>query len=517
MCTRPLKEGSKVSEKECENQKKSPLFTVTSDTSNEFDDVKTSSNARISVFKSLSPQAYATICMSAATSLHFFGYELARSGNLSLFTSSNTGFSSSGAFPLAMACVSPTSVLLILGYTSQLEKYGPRLALRNTTTLCFAMIVLSGLLVSIMQKSGIDNNNQAFTWIVPILKEPISLCKIIVWISFIFQNSYAHLLYTQHWSFLGSILNERQAGTYFATIAGVASLSSTLAGTILSKFVDKIGLAGLLIGASISLLASLLCADKAYSIAEKNGFDPANEIKKKVEKKNKKKSDSQNSMKESGGIVKKAYDLFMRVPVLGALFLEVIAFQSLSTIINVCFITKLKESIVNDALRAAWTGKFYAFTSGSSGLLQFAVLPFLMNRVQPKMVWRFMPVLPMVLVLIINFQEDPSLMLIASCLFFAKSMDYSFRNVVNEMVYVSLDFDSRFLGKEINGVFGNRLGKSGISFLLSGLPYIYGNQFGLYELTRLAVVAASGWFVCAYRLSLIVPCRKAIKDEGKKL
>ena len=134
------------------------------------------------------------------------------------------------------------------------------------------MISLTALLVSIMQKSGIDNNNQAFTWMVPILDEPISLCKIIVWISFVFQNSYGHLIYTQHWSFLGSILNERQAATFFATIAGVASLSSTLAGTILSKFVDRIGLAGLLIGASFSCFASLLCADKAYSIAEKVRF-----------------------------------------------------------------------------------------------------------------------------------------------------------------------------------------------------------------------------------------------------
>ncbi len=61
-------------------------------------------------------------------------------------------------------------------------------------------------------------------------------------------------------------------------------------------------------------------------------------------------------MKEVG-IVRKAYDLFIRVPVLGALFFEVIAFQSLSTIINVCFVTKLKDAISNDSLRAAWTGK----------------------------------------------------------------------------------------------------------------------------------------------------------------
>ena len=153
-----------------------------------------------------------------------------------------------------------------------MDKYGPKLALRNTTLLCFTVISLSGFVLSMMEKSGIDNRNETFTWTVPYVGEPLSLSKIIVWISFVFQNSYAHLLYTQHWSFLGSILNESQGATYFATIAGFASLSSTLAGTILSKFVGKLGLGGLLISASVSLFTSLLLADSAYSIAEQVSF-----------------------------------------------------------------------------------------------------------------------------------------------------------------------------------------------------------------------------------------------------
>jgi len=63
-----------------------------------------------------------------------------------------------------------------------------------------------------------------------------------------------------------------------------------------------------------------------------HGFDPANEM---LEKK--KKATKQPSPKNTG-IVKKAYDLFIRQPVLGALFFEVILFQSLSTVINVCFL-----------------------------------------------------------------------------------------------------------------------------------------------------------------------------------
>jgi ATP/ADP translocase len=49
--------------------------------------------------------------------------------------------------------------------------------------------------------------------------------------------------------------------------------------------------------------------------------------------------------------------LFERVPTLKALFCEVLAFQSLSTILNVCFVTKLKNTIVSDVARASYTGK----------------------------------------------------------------------------------------------------------------------------------------------------------------
>ena len=50
-------------------------------------------------------------------------------------------------------------------------------------------------------------------------------------------------------------------------------------------------------------------------------------------------------------------DLFARVPTLKALFCEVLSFQSLSIILNVCFVTKLRLSVVDDVARASYTGK----------------------------------------------------------------------------------------------------------------------------------------------------------------
>jgi hypothetical protein len=70
----------------------------------------------------LPPKAHSVMAMTSAMALHFGGYEFARSANMALFTSTQTGFTGPTAFPLAMACVSPFSVILLMGYVILAEK-----------------------------------------------------------------------------------------------------------------------------------------------------------------------------------------------------------------------------------------------------------------------------------------------------------------------------------------------------------------------------------------------------------
>jgi len=215
---------------------------------------------------------------------------------------------------------------------------------------------------------------------------------------------------------------------------------------------------------------------------------------------------NQNQKQESNaGQIQSAKELFSRVPVLGASFVEVISFQSLTNILNLCFIAKLGESILDDSERAGWNGKFYGMVNGSSALLQFLILPLFLHRVSIRSVWRYIPILPLSCVIIQCFYNkgDPTLMIVATALFVVKTIDYTFRNVINEMIYVDLDFESRYLGKEIIGVFGNRLGKSGTSLLLLLLPYGF-DTFGVREFTRLSVIATTVWSYSAFRLSNLV-------------
>jgi ATP/ADP translocase len=50
-------------------------------------------------------------------------------------------------------------------------------------------------------------------------------------------------------------------------------------------------------------------------------------------------------------------NLFRRVPILRAMFVEVILSQCLSSLLNFQFMVKIKEAIVDDEDRASWTGQ----------------------------------------------------------------------------------------------------------------------------------------------------------------
>lgn len=436
---------------------------------------------------------------------------------MALFTSSTLGFgSASGSYyPLAMTFVSPVSMALLLSYGKNLDANGPRRALRSTTFLCISMLLMFGAAISAMQY------NQALAS-VSIL--PWTLSQLVIWASFVFQNSYAHLLYAQQWSFLGSIFTPAQAGKYYSFVAGLSSISSMIAGASVSKLVGLIGLPGLLGMAALSLTCTLLLSDFAYSLSEKHGFDPSMELKKKRAKKassdaEKKEQHSSNSLIDQ---IRHAISLFRQVPTLGALFFEALTFQSLSTILNTCLVTQLKDVVKDDGHRAAWTGNFYACVNGLSTVFQFFVMPILTQRTEPRTLWRIMPTLPLLCgvaqLLPKTYFPDSfamassssALYLIAISFLTAKTMDYSLRNILAEMAYLPLSFEARFKGKEIIAVFANRFGKSGMALILSGLHFSSGGSVGL---SGLSLFVTLGWLTSAVSLSKLIPS----KEEAERL
>lgn len=189
--------------------------------------------------------------MAVAMSLHFGGYEFARSGALALFTSSETGFSHPSAYPFAIGLVTPVSLVMLYCYGLLLKGKGPRYALR-TTKLMSVTMMLGTTVVLQACSSGASS----------------MLSRALVAILFVFQNSYAHLIYTQQWSFLGSVMTPTEGTKWFSTIAGVCSLVCTCTATMVHKLAETVGLLGLIAGTGGTLFLSLLVADRAYQIGE---------------------------------------------------------------------------------------------------------------------------------------------------------------------------------------------------------------------------------------------------------
>jgi ATP/ADP translocase len=218
-------------------------------------------------------------------------------------------------------------------------------------------------------------------------------------------------------------------------------------------------------------------------------------------------------LSEDANLVTKTAYLFKRVPTLAALFGEVVTFQSLSTILNVCFVRQLKETMPIDTDRASFTGKFYAWINGSSGLMQFFVLPLARKYLEPKWAYKIMPLALLPLLGYLNWAalstslvSDRTLMLTTAAFFSLKTLDYSIRNVVNEMVYQPLDFESRYLGKEVIGVFANRFGKSGMSILISLASSSF--SVGVPQLSQAGLVTASFWGTSSWWLSTFLVSNK---------
>ncbi|KAL3936478.1 MAG: hypothetical protein SGBAC_008216, partial [Bacillariaceae sp.] len=303
----------------------------------------------------MNPKAKSCVSMAAAMALHFGGYEFARSGALALFTSSENGFSHPSAYPFAMGLVTPFSLGLLYCYGLMLKAQGPRSALRLTKLI--SITILTACIAALRAAESVAS-------VSPIVS------KGLVALLFIFQNSYAHLLYTQHWSFLGSVMTPSEGTKWFSAIAGFSSLVCTLTATMVHQLVPVVGIQGLILGTAGSLSLSLLLAEFAYATSEEFGFDPRKDMKqKKKEKQDGVIDDADQSL------VSRTSDLFQRVPTLAYLFGEVISFQSLSTVLNICFVRQLKHQMPVDADRAAFSGRFYAYVNGISGAMHFFILP----------------------------------------------------------------------------------------------------------------------------------------------
>ena len=472
----------------------------------------------------LTPRARAVGWMALATGAHFAAYELARSATLAIFTSKKTGFASSSALPLAVGCVSPFSVVLLSCYSYLLDKRGPRTAIRLTTHMFGVVLTVCSLILCLCRPAadGVDDDGSSSA---AHSSHKRIISRATVFVLFVYQNASVRLLHSQHWSFISSVTLKSEAKVWFAPITGLASLTSTISAGSISYLLERFNLFGLLVLAASFMLVGSRCSDNAYRTAAIHNFTPTKESDdtckpatipspkaqetdvtpgrdRETWHDNEVAEDDGTGHSSSKSLISKARTLFRRVPILGALFLEVLLCQSLSSLLNFVFLVKTKEAIPNDEERAGWSGKCYAWTNGVSGFLQFVVMPIVMKWVDPRYIWVFMP--STMIILALSLATKSSLLLVCFSFFWMKTQEYSFRPVVSELIYVTMDFDSRYLGKEVINLMADRMGKSGMAMALFIASTFYDEQDLLSTLSKVAFVAACVWSLSSLRLVRLI-------------
>ena len=498
-----------------------------------------------------SPRGKSVASMSFALAIHLGGYELSRAAVMSLFTSDMLGFggkkdksqaeSELSALPMAVGCVSPFAVALVWYYGKTLSHGGPSYALRTHTFICAAAQIVTGWILRMFEQcldavdgDGDDNNNNGGLCFLGSVGNVKTMSQVLLFVLFVFQSAYVQLLYAQHWAFISSILTAEEGSRLFAPIAGLGSIGSTLAAGSVSMLVESVGLIGLMYMAGISYIVCALFSNMAFSTAESNGFEPSSNSK--TEKNEQPQSTISSSSSDGRGayapinsgrkdspasssstnatvpclkknnIFQQAYSLFHRVPVLGALFLEVIISQCLSSLVNYIYLYKLKVAITDDSLRAGWSGKFYAWINGVSGIFQFFIIPVLLKHCEAHRIWLFMPSLMLICTLYQFGTYKTSELFGASASFFCiKTMEYSLRGAANEMLYVSLDYESRYLGKKVISLIAGKFGKSSMAIALSISMIIYGDHDSLmWYLMATATVFTCLWMFSSVRLHSLI-------------
>lgn len=105
------------------------------------------------------------------------------------------------------------------------------------------------------------------------------------------------------------------------------------------------------------------------------------------------------------------------------------------------------------------------------------------------------------------YEKTPSLTLVGLIFLTMKTIEYSLRSQASEMVWVMLDYESRFIGKELINLIANRMGKSATAISLF-LWTVHLEKEGI-QLRRFTVnasiVLASLWLVCTIRVTRLIP------------
>jgi hypothetical protein len=165
-------------------------------------------------------------------------------------------------------------------------------------------------------------------------------------------------------------------------------------------------------------------------------------------------------------------------PILPPLFVSTVTMQCTATVLSLAYNNYLALERPLHADRSSYTGLFYAASKGASALIQFFGIGPVLKRWPVGHVLFVQPVAIGAVVLLSLLV--PCLETAALAMLCFKISEYAVYSSAKEMLFVPLGAEAKFVAKEYIDVVGYRLGKGGVSVLLSAVlsvatvsPYVY--------------------------------------------
>ena len=426
--------------------------------------------------------------MATSICFHFFGNELARAASVSLISTKEIGLGSS-ALTYTVLFGFPASALTLYLYTSSIKYYGTTSTFRLSCLICLTIFI-----------------GMTYATSTDILRHKNIISQVIVVAFYAFREIYSTLLSTQQWAFIVSALDHTTA-SYIVTFSGVVSIISTLGGISVEHVVTAGGVKGLLSVSSLSVLLTIVSSEIAFwshTPKSTSSGDKSEKDKHKHKERsatvddlhatpssNSNKPDNNNNNNsaannahssnkqervpkpETGSEKKVGFSMWndsMRLltnSTLQLLVIEAVVHQSCSNMLNIMFYDGLRHVVTVDDTRAVLVGRFFATVNFSSCLLQFFVVPYVLTQKTLPTVMMYIPILVCLCTALCSVA--PSLLSVMLSFGVLKVLEYAVLAGAMEMIYMPLDSETRYLGKEYVRFFGSKVGKTGASLALTTL------------------------------------------------
>jgi hypothetical protein len=365
---------------------------------------------------------------------------------------------------------SPISAAILYLYTNSIKKRGPYLTLLISNIVCVAFFTY-------------------ITFFLPTLRGNMGKYSVLLYYSF--REIYVTLLSTQQWSFIATVLNKSKS-SHMVKYSGLISIASAIGGLLVEHIVKYGGVQYLLYMSLLATVLSWLLDEIAYAMVVDHNAASTRVLLQRAEIK---KSALNKHIRSNFWIA--AAELIYKTDTLRILFFEAIIHQLCGNMLNITFHDGLRKSIPDSSLRAVVVGRFFASVNTIACVLQCFVLPHILSH---QSLPQFLMIIPIIVLLatVLSCFDRTELFLQDTLAFGAvKILEYSIMTSATEMIYMPLDCEVRYVGKEFIRFFGHRLGKSFASIILCTFNAKY--QWSHFSQAAIAIV-----FACIWELIMLI-------------